>query len=333
MWFWLGLLLATVATLAASVLILRYFSLWLRAYVTGTRISMLSLMLMSLRKVSPRVIVDCKVMAVQAGLDRHSIRAMEAHYLAGGDVEKVTHALIIAHRAHLDLDWNSAAAIDLAGRDVLEAVQTSVSPRVIDCPDAADTHRKTLDGVAQDGIQLRVRVRVTVRTNLRQLIGGATEATVIARIGQGIISAIGACDNYRVVLSNPMLITAEVLKHHLDAQTAYSIVSIDIADITVGRNVGAHLQLQQAEADMRIAMAAAEKRRAMALARLQEFVALERANEALVVLAEAQIPAAMADAYRDGQFTVQTAPERSLPVRSSPPANGSRRRLNAWVTR
>ena len=284
----------------------RYFSLWLRAYVTGTHIRLISLVLMSLRKVDPRVIVQCKVMAVQAGLDEIPVNEMESQYLAGGNVLRVTLALIAAHRAGIDLDWNTAAAIDLAGRDILEAVQVSVNPKVISCPDPDSGRGDTLDGVAKDGIQLKVRVRVTVRTNLAQLIGGATEATVIARVGQGIVTAIGSCESYRTALADPQVITRQVIEKGLDSQTAFEIVSIDIADIDVGANIGAHLQSDQANADIRIARADAEQRRAMAVAREQEMVALTRENQAKVVLAEAQIPKALAAAFRAGNLSTDT---------------------------
>jgi uncharacterized protein YqfA (UPF0365 family) len=293
--------------LALLLVVGNYFSLWLRAYVTGTRISMLSLVLMSMRNVSPRVIVDCQTMAVQAGLVRHSTRDMESHYLAGGDVLRVTRALIVAHRANIPLDWNAAAAIDLAGRDILEAVQTSVSPKVIDCPAAGDPGRTSVDGVAKDGIQLKVRVRVTVRTNLQQLIGGATELAIIARVGQGIVAAIGGCDNYQEALANPLVIANEVMSKGLDAQTAFAIVSIDIAEIVVGKNIGARLQMEQAQADMRIAQAEAEKRRAMAVAQDQEMRALVQEHRAAVTLAEAQIPAGIAAAYRNGNTGMRHA--------------------------
>ena len=298
------LIFTVVATLTAiiCVVISRYFSLWLQAYLTGTRLSLLSLILMSLRKIDPAQIVRCRIMAVQAGLDAVSTDAMEAQYLAGGNVDRVTSALIIANRAGIALNWDTAAAVDLAGRDVLEAVRLSVNPRVIMCPDPTAGGGDTVDGVAQDGIQLKVRVRVTVRTNLAELVGGATEATVIARVGQGIVSAIGLCPNYKDALADPMVITRNVLSRGLDSQTAFEIVSIDIADISVGDNIGANLLIDQAEADKRIARADAEKRRAMAVAREQEMVALTRENEATVVLAEAAIPAAVATAFRTGHL-------------------------------
>jgi uncharacterized protein YqfA (UPF0365 family) len=279
-----------------------YFKLWLQAFVTRARVSMLSLIAMSFRKVNARVIIDSKIMAVQAGLPYISTQAFEAHYLAQGNVRRVVQALIVAHRAKIDLDWETATAIDLAGRNVLEAVQTSVDPKVIDCPDPRRSGRTTLDGVAKNGIQLKARARVTVRTNLAQLIGGATEETIIARVGEGIVSAIGSCESHKDVLANPMLIAKAVLDKSLDSQTAFEIVSIDIADIDVGDNVGARLQADQAEADVRVARARAEERRARAVAQEQEMKALTAENRAKVVLAEAEVPRAVADAYMMGRL-------------------------------
>ena len=263
-----------------------YFKLWLRAFVTRAKIGPFALLFMSLRKVNPTSIVDAKIMAVQAGLREVTTERLEALYLAGGNIRNVVRALIIAHRAKITLDWNTASAIDLAGRNVLEAVQTSVNPKVIDCPDPKSFGRNTLDGVAKNGIQLKARARVTVRTNLAQLIGGATEETIVARVNEGIVSAIGSCATHAEVLANPMLIAKTVLDKGLDSQTAYEIVSIDIADIDVGVNVGARLQADQAEADMRIARAKAEERRARAVAAEQEMKALTVENQAKVVLAE-----------------------------------------------
>jgi uncharacterized protein YqfA (UPF0365 family) len=262
---------------------------------------------MKLRKVNPQVIVDTKVMAVQAGLTDVTNSGLEAHYLAGGNVRRVVQALIAAHRAKINLNWDTAAAIDLAGRNVLEAVQTSVNPKVIDCPDTKRSPRQTLDGVAKNGIQLKVRARVTVRTNLNQLIGGATEETVIARVGEGIVSAIGSSETHLDVLENPTMIAQAVLNKGLDAQTAFEIVSIDIADIDVGENVGARLQADQAEADMRVARAKAEERRAQAVATEQQMKALTAENRAQVVLAEAEIPKAIAAAFLEGNLRSQSA--------------------------
>ena len=284
-----------------------YFKLWLRAYVTKAKIGPFSLLFMSLRKVNPTAIVDAKIMAVQAGLREVTTERLEAHYLTGGNIRNVVRALIITHRAKIQLDWNTASAIDLAGRNVLEAVQTSVDPKVIDCPDPKSFGRNTLDGVAKNGIQLKAKARVTVRTNLAQLIGGATEDTIVARVGEGIVSAIGSCASHKEVLANPMLIAKTVLDKGLDSQTAYEIVSIDIADIDVGDNIGARLQADQAEADMRIARAHAEERRARAVAAEQEMKALTVENQAKVVLAEAEIPLAMADAFRTGSLRAKSA--------------------------
>jgi uncharacterized protein YqfA (UPF0365 family) len=289
-----------LVVLAAMIVIAKYFDIWVRAFFSRARVSLPNLILMSLRKVNPRLIVDCKIMAVQAGLKGISTQGLEAHYLAGGNVRRVIQALIVAHRANITLDWETASAIDLAGRNVLEAVQTSVDPKVIDCPNPKLTGRTTLDGVAKDGIQLKAKARVTVRTNLAQLIGGATEETVIARVGEGIVSAIGSSTTHKEVLANPMLIAKTVLAKSLDSQTAFEIVSIDIADIDVGTNIGARLQADQAEADMRVARAKAEERRAQAVATEQEMKALTAENRAMVVLAEAAVPQSVGAAYLKG---------------------------------
>ncbi len=278
----------------------RYFSLWIQAKMTRAGIGFADLVMMSFRKVNASVIVRAKIMAVQSGVmneRRISTRALEAHYLAGGNVPNVIRALIAAHKAKIDLDWQSAQAIDLAGRDLLEAVRTSVYPKVIDCPDPRKK-AGTLDAVAGDGIQLKARARVTVRTNIKQLVGGATEETIIARVGQGIVQAIGSTDSYTTVLENPDNISRIVLNQGLEAQTAYEIVSIDIADIDVGENIGAKLSADQAEADMRVAQAKAEQRRADAMAREQEMTASVQANRAQVVLAEAEVPKATAEAFQ-----------------------------------
>lgn len=280
-----------------------YFSLWIQCKMTRAGIGLLDLVMMSLRKVSASVIVRSKIMAVQARItDDYPIptKSLEAHYLAGGNIPRVIQALIAAHRAKIKLDWQTAQAIDLAGRNILEAVQTSVYPKVIDCPDQRSNPNGTLDAVAGDGIQLRARARVTVRTNLVQLIGGATEETVIARVGQGIVQAIGSCPSYKLVLQSPELISRTVLELGLEKQTAFEIVSIDIADIDVGDNIGARLQADQAEADMRVAQAKAEQRRAAATAREQEMIAGIQENRAKVVLSEAEVPHAVADAFRKG---------------------------------
>jgi uncharacterized protein YqfA (UPF0365 family) len=286
----------------------RYFKLWLRGFVTKAGISPPTLVFMALRNVNPHVIMDARIMAVQAGLTDVSVQGLESHYLSGGNVRRIVQALIAAHRAKIDLNWNTASAIDLAGRNVLEAVQTSVNPKVIDCPDPRRGGRKTLDGIAKDGIQLKARARVTVRTNLAQLVGGATEETIIARVGEGIVSAIGSSRSHKDVLANPQLITHAVLAKSLDSQTAFEIVSIDIADVDVGENVGARLQADQAEADVRVARAMAEERRAMAVANEQEMKAATVENLAQVVLAEAAVPLAMAEAFRKGSLRSTAAP-------------------------
>ncbi|WP_437207228.1 flotillin-like protein FloA [Planctomicrobium sp. SH664] len=282
----------------------KYFNLWLRAFMSDAKIGPLKIISMVLRKVNPELIVDAKVAAVQSGIANITNEDLESHYLAGGNVMRVVRALIAAHRARIDLNWDTASAIDLAGRDVDEAVRTSVNTKVIDCPDTRHG-RMTLDGVAKDGIQLQARARVTVRTNIGQLIGGATEETIIARVGEGIVSAIGASTSHKHVLANPMLISDAVLKKSLDSQTAYEIVSIDIADIKVGTNVGARIQADQAEADMRVARAKSEQRRAEAVAVEQEMQARTQENRAKVVLAEAEIPRAMASAFQSGVLRVE----------------------------
>ncbi len=285
----------------------RYFRLWIQSVTTGANIGILDLVGMTFRKVSPTVIVRCKIMAVQAGLgDETGItsKSLEAHYLAGGNVPLVIRAIVAAHKAKLlELNFKLAAAIDLAGRNVLEAVQTSVYPKVIDCP-VRGSARDSLDGIAQNGIQLKVKARVTVRANLRQLIGGATEETIIARVGEGIVSAIGSAASHGEVLENPDRISKTVLSRRLDSQTAFEIVSIDIADVDVGENIGARLQADQAEADMRVAQAKAEGRRAMAVAEEQEMIAQIEESRAKVVKAEAEVPKAIAQAFRDGTLGI-----------------------------
>ena len=300
----IGAVFGVIVLLIVMAVLARYFGLWIQCKMTGAGVSLANLVMMSIRKVNPTVIVRSKIMAVQAGLTDHydiSTRALEAHYLAGGNVPNVIRALIAAHRANIDMDWQVAQAIDLAGRDVLDAVRTSVYPKVINCPDPRKS-AGTLDAVAADGIQLKARARVTVRTNIHQLIGGATEETVIARVGQGIVQAIGSTESYKLVLENPDRISQTVLNQGLEAQTAFEIVSIDIADIDVGDNIGARLQADQAEADMRVAQARAEQRRAAAAAREQEMVAHTQENRAHVVLAEAEVPQAIAAAFRSSKL-------------------------------
>lgn len=293
-----------VAFLIFIAVFARFFSLWIQSVMTRASISFPNLVMMWMRKVNPTIIVRSKIMAVQAGLTKSypiTTRQLEAHYLAGGNVPNVIRSLIAAHRAGLDIDWQTASAIDLAGRDILDAVKTSVYPKVIDCPDQSKKGG-TLDAIGADGIQLKARARVTVRTNLKQLVGGATEETVIARVGQGIVQAIGSTHSYKEVLSNPDRISKLVLNQGLEANTAFEIVSIDIADIDVGENIGARLQADQAEADMRVAQAKAEEQRAEASAREQQMTAHVQENRAKVVLAEAEVPKAMAEAFRTGRL-------------------------------
>ena len=290
----------------AFIVFAKYFNLWIQAKTTGAGVGMLDLIGMTFRKVNATIIVRSKIMAVQAGLmdeEGESTRALEAHYLAGGNVPNVIRALIAAHRADIVLPYKRAAAIDLAGRNVLEAVQTSVNPRVIDCPDPAKD-RLTVDAVARDGIQLKAKVRVTVRANLERLVGGATEETIIARVGEGIVTTIGSAESYKEILENPDMISKRVLEKGLDSGTAFEILSIDVADIDVGDNIGARLQADQAEADMRVARAKAEERRAIAVAREQEMQALIQENRAKVVLAEAEVPQAISQAFREGNLGI-----------------------------
>ena len=280
----------------------KFFRLWIQSVTTGAGIGILDLLGMTFRKVDPEVIVRAQIMAVKAGLSGVTSRSLEAHYLAGGRVGLVVQAMIAASKAKIvDLDYKLATAIDLAGRNVLEAVQTSVNPKVIDCP-TPTKGRITLDGVAKNGIQLKVKARVTVRANLRQLIGGATEETIIARVGEGIVSAIGSSETHGAVLENPDRISKTVLERRLDSQTAFEIVSIDIADIDVGDNIGARLQADQAEADTQIARAKAEGRRALAVAQEQENIAKIEAARAKVVEAEIEVPTAISEAIHSGKL-------------------------------
>lgn len=293
----------------AAIVVFSYGKLWIQAYVSNARVSMFSLIGMSFRQVNARVIVRAKIMAMQAGVGTDpstgiTTSRLEAHYLAGGDVDRVIQAIIAAHRADIALEFDQAAAIDLAGRDVLDAVRTSVYPKVIDCPDPEKSPKAFLSAVARNGVELKIRARVTVRTNLPQLIGGATEDTIIARVGEGIITAIGSSESHLEVMENPDRISKAVLGRGLDAQTAFEIVSIDIADIDVGENIGARLQADQAEADTRVARARAEQKRANAVAREQEMKARVVENRAQVILAEARVPRAMAQAFSQGLLHV-----------------------------
>ncbi len=284
-----------------------YLRLWVQSMASGAGIGILDLLAMKFRKVDPRVIVRSKIMAVQSGLGESigiTTRALESHYMARGNVPRVVGAIIAANKAKMaPLDFKLASSIDLAGRDVLEAVQTSVYPKVIDCP-ARGSAKEALEAVAKNGIQLKVKARVTVRANLNQLVGGATEQTIIARVGEGIVSAIGGADKHSDVLQNPDRISKAVLARRLDSQTAFEIVSIDIADVDVGDNIGARLQADQAEAQMRVARAGAEGRRSMAVAREQEMIAQIEESKAKLVEAEAQVPKAIATAIRDGKLGI-----------------------------
>jgi uncharacterized protein YqfA (UPF0365 family) len=300
--FWGILIVVLIALLVIFAVLFQFLGLYVRALVSGARVSLLELIGMRLRKVNATVIVNSRIQAIRAGL-QITQPEMESHMLAGGDVQRVIAAMIAASKANIDLTWRTATAIDLAGRDILDAVQTSVNPKVIDVPSHA-MGRATIDAVAKDGIQLKVKARVTVRTNIKRLVGGATEETIIARVGEGIVTAIGSAVEYKDVLENPDHISKAVLNKGLDANTAFEILSIDIADIDVGENVGAKLQADQAESDKRRFQAEAEKRRALAVATEQENIAKVAENRALVVLAESEIPKAMAEAFRSGNLGV-----------------------------
>ncbi|MCM8801131.1 MAG: flotillin-like protein FloA [Candidatus Omnitrophica bacterium] len=272
--------------------------LWITAVAAGVHISIISLVGMRLRKVSPHIIINSLIMLHKAGLSVNTDR-LEAHYLAGGNVIRVVQALISADKANLNLTFERACAIDLAGRDVLDAVKTSVNPKVIDAPKEG-----VLAAVAKDGIELKAKARVTVRANLERLVGGATEETIIARVGEGIVTTIGSAESYKQVLENPDSISKTVLAKGLDSGTAFEILSIDIADVDVGKNVGAELQASQAEADLKVAQAKAETRRALAVALEQEMKAKAQEMRAKVIEAEAQIPLAIAQAFREGKLGV-----------------------------
>jgi uncharacterized protein YqfA (UPF0365 family) len=314
-----GIIGSVLAVLLLFAVVLNYGALWFQAYMSGADVTVASLIGMTFRRVESRMIVTAKIMGKQAGLDMEgqdglSTAQLEAHFLADGNVMNVTRAIIAAHRAGIDLDFDRAAAIDLAGRDVLKAVQTSVSPKVIDCPDPHGSGSTTLSAVAKNGVELRIRTRVTVRTNLDQLIGGATEQTIIARVGQGIISAVGSSQSHMDVLEMPDRISRSVLDRGLDSNTAFEIVSIDITDIDVGENIGARLQTDQANADTRMARAHAEVRRAEAIARWQQMKAKVAENRAIAVLAEAEIPTALAIAFRAGQLRTSNIPSTPFKV-------------------
>ena len=285
-----------------AIFLFKYGWLYIRAAVSGAHVKFITLIAMRMRRVDPSAIVSARIMAVKAGLDI-STEQLETHFLAGGHVERVVAALIAANKADISVTFDRTCAIDLAGRDVLEAVRVSVTPIVIDCPNP-QKGRTTVDGVAMDGIQVKAKARVTVRTNIDRLVGGAGAETIIARVGEGIVSTIGSSESHKRVLENPDAISKTVLAKGLDAGTAYEILSIDIADVDVGDNIGAKLQADQAEADKRVAQAMAEKRRAMAVALEQEMKARVRENEAAVMLAQAEVPKAIAQAFREGKLGV-----------------------------
>lgn len=305
-----GVLLAVlgIVVIGFVIIFLHFLGVWIRALMSGARVSLGQLVGMKLRRVPPALIVDARIRLIKAGLSLDT-DAIEAHYLAGGDVISVVNALIAADKANMELTFKRAAAIDLAGRDVLDAVRTSVNPKVIDCPDPKKGGNGMLDAVAKDGIRLLVKARVTVRANLERLVGGAGEDTIIARVGQGIVSAIGSSPSYKDVLENPDQISRKVLSSGLDAQTGFEIVSIDIADISVAgmseaANVGALLETERAEADKKMRQAEAEGRRAMAVAQEQEMQARVQEMQAKVVEAQADVPRAIAQALREGNIGV-----------------------------
>ena len=293
----LQLVLIVLITIAVFIFLYYVpFMLWINAVVSGVHVSLVQLFLMRIRKVPPAKIVNCMIEAHKAGLTDVKRDGLEAHFLAGGHIERVVHALVSASKAGIDLPFQMATAIDLAGRDVFEAVQMSVNPKVIDTP--------PVTAVAKDGIQLIAKARVTVRANIKQLVGGAGEDTILARVGEGIVSSIGSAESHKMVLENPDSISKLVLSKGLDDGTAFEILSIDIADIDVGKNIGAQLQMDQAEADKNIAQAKAEERRSMAIASEQEMKAKAQEARAKVIEAEALVPQAMAEAFRNGNLGI-----------------------------
>ncbi len=305
------LIVVGVVALVVLLIVAGFFRLWLQAFMSNADVGFTDLIGMKLRKVDARMVVLSRIQLVKAGIHDISVNDLESHFLAGGRVLNMTRAMIASNRAAIELDWKKGCAIDLAGRDIVDAVNTSVNPKVIDCPgvDAGGRGADKLDAVAKDGIRLLAKGRVTVRTNIRQLIGGATEETIIARVGQAIISAIGSADTYKHVLENPDEIARKALGSGLDSGTAFEILSVDIADISVAgvsqeANVGAKLQAEQADADKRRFQAEAEKRRALAIALAEENRAKIEENRALVVLAEAEVPKAMAEAFRSGNMGI-----------------------------
>jgi uncharacterized protein YqfA (UPF0365 family) len=294
--------LGGIAFLFFAFLAQLYARIWLQAYWSGASVSLGTLIGMSFRQVDMQRIVQSKIVLAQAGIVGVDTRDLEAHFLAEGDLAGVVQAIVIASRSGISLDFDRAAAIDLAGRNALDAVQTSVSPRVIDCPDPKMTNKDSLSAVARDGVELRIQARVTVRTNIDFLIGGATESTIIARVGQGIISAVGSANQHTDVLSRPDAISKLLIEQGLDSNTAYQIVSIDIARIDIGDNIGARIKSDQADADMRVRQAESEARRANALARFEEMRALVGKRKAELILAESSVPKAIGSAFRTGKL-------------------------------
>lgn len=304
--YFVGIIVGAILGLAILLWCVSFFFVWLRAALAGAYVSPITLIAMRLRQVPYSLVVDARVTATKAGI-RLTVDELEAHYLAGGNLIPTVQAIIAAQKAGIELNWQRACAIDLAtkgsGKSVVEAVRTSVDPKVIDCPNP-QAGRTTIDGVAKDGIQVKVKARVTVRTNLVRFVGGAKEETIIARVGEGIVSTIGSSESYKVVLESPDSISKTVLARGLDVGTAFEILSIDIADVDVGENVGAKLQEAQAEANKNMAQAQAEIRRAAAVAVEQEMKARVQEMQAKVVEAQAQVPLAMAEAFRSGNLGV-----------------------------
>jgi len=297
---------AFIVALIIVIVLANFIGIWIRARIANAPVGLFNMIAMRLRRVPVGLIVDSRITAVKAGIELET-DPLEAHYLAGGDVNQIVLALIAADKAGISLDFNRACAIDLATKgttkSVIEAVRTSINPKVIDCPDAS-SGKSVIDGVAKDGIGVRAKARVTVRTNLERFVGGATEETIIARVGEGIVSTIGSADSYKTVLENPDSISKHVLSKGLDSGTAFEILSIDIADVDIGENVGAKLQTEQADADKRVAQAKAEVRRAAAVASEQEMRARVQEMQAKVVEAEAQVPLAIAEAFRAGNLGI-----------------------------
>jgi uncharacterized protein YqfA (UPF0365 family) len=302
----IGIAIGALIILVGGVLLINFFSIWLRALFAGAKVSYTELIALKLRSVPVGLVVNVRITAIKSGLPL-SIDDLSTHFLAGGNIEMVVQALIAARKANIHLDFDSACAIDLAtkgtGKSVIEAVRTSVNPMVIDCPNP-NVSKGTIDAVSKDGIVIKVRARVTVRTSLDRFVGGATEDTIIARVGEGIVSTVGSCDTYKDVLENPDRISKTVLGKSLDSNTAFEILSIDIADVDVGENVGAKLQAEQADANKLIAQAEAEVRRAAAVATEQEMVAKVAEMRSRVVEAEAQVPLAISEAFRSGNLGV-----------------------------